>query len=190
MVADMIEGAKVRLRPIEKNDLALLRQWANDAKLMRFWSNPKPIVTGRHFEDDLNVRFATFDYAGYFMIEDPERNAIGRIEFERLSVRERSAEVMILIDDEQARGQCFGSDAMVALLRYLFHQRDLHRVWLTVLAWNQPAIRSYEKVGFVREGVLRQDVYFEGVAHDQLVMAMLRPEFDAKWAATPVETAP
>jgi RimJ/RimL family protein N-acetyltransferase len=171
------------LRPIRQDDLPLLRRWASDPTLMRFWANPYPIVSEHQFEEDLEGRFATFDSSGYFIIEDPDGAPIGRIEFERLSIRERSAEVMIQIGDENARGRGFGAGAMVALLRYLFDQRDLHRVWLTVLTWNEAAIRSYQKVGFVTEGTLREDKYFEGTAHDQFVMSILRPEFDAKWAA-------
>jgi RimJ/RimL family protein N-acetyltransferase len=181
----MIEGQRVKLRPIRRDDLSLLQLWATDPMLMRFWANPIPIVSERQIEEDLEGRFAKFGTSGYFIIEDQDGTPIGRIEFERLSSHERSAEVMILIGDEKARGQGYGTDAMVALLRYLFHQRDLHRVWLTVLSWNRMAIRSYEKVGFVTEGTLRQDAYFEGTAHDQLVMSMLRHEFDAKWALTP-----
>jgi ribosomal-protein-alanine N-acetyltransferase len=184
----MIKGDKVRLRPIGTDDLALLRKWASDPELMRFWANPSPIVTERQFEDDLAGRFARFDLAGYFIIDDEAGNPVGRIEFERLSETERSIEVMILIGEASARGKGYGTDAMVTMLRYLFHQRDLHRVWLTVLAWNEAAIRTYESVGFIREGTLRADLYFDGEVHDQVVMSMLRPEFEAKWASTPVET--
>jgi RimJ/RimL family protein N-acetyltransferase len=69
---------------------------------------------------------------------------------------------------------------MRALLGYLFFQRNLHRVWLTVLADNRRAIAAYEKVGFVAEGRLRDDAYFDGRYHDQLVMGILRDEFAAR----------
>jgi RimJ/RimL family protein N-acetyltransferase len=184
----VIRGKSVRLRPIQRDDLPHLRRWAADPDLMRHWANPAALVSWDQFEADPAGRFSKFDSAGYFIIEDQNGTPIGRIEFERLSERERSAEVMILIGEAEARGKGYGADAMVALLRYLFHQRDLHRVSLTVLAWNTAAIRSYEKVGFVTEGTLREDLYFDGGRHDQLVMSILRPEFDARWASTP-ETA-
>ena len=122
-VIEMIEGDRVKLRPIRQDDLSLLRQWASDPTLMRFWANPNPIVSDRHFEDDLEGRFAKFDTSGYFIVEDQDGAPIGRIEFERLSDHERSAEVMILIGDENVRGQGYGADAMVTLLRFIvFHQ--------------------------------------------------------------------
>jgi RimJ/RimL family protein N-acetyltransferase len=180
----MIAGERVRLRAISQNDLVALRRWAADPEVMRFWATPQPIVTDEQFEADLRGRFSKFDNAGYFIIEDLAGKAIGRIEFERLSMIERSAELMILIGEPDARGRGLGSDAMIALLGYLFHHRDLHRVYLSVLSDNQAATRSYEKVGFTVEGVLREDVYFDGSGHDQLVMSMLREEYVLRWPAS------
>jgi RimJ/RimL family protein N-acetyltransferase len=177
----MIEGDRVGLRPIGEDDLPLLRRWFDDKETMRHWGVGAPMVRPNAFVEDLHGRFARFDHAGYFMIEPLDGTPIGRIEFERLSTRTRSAEVMVLIGDPSARGKGLGTDAMVALLRYLFHERNLHRVMLTVLAWNERAVRSYEKVGFGVEGRLRDDVYLQGRYHDQLVMGILRPEFDARW---------
>jgi RimJ/RimL family protein N-acetyltransferase len=178
----MIRGKNVRLRPIERKDLESLRRWLDDSEVMRFWAAPQPLVSEQSFEGDLNGRFAQFDSAGYFIIEDPAGSAIGRIDFERLSIHERSAEVMILIGEKDARGKGYGTDAMTALLGYLFHQRDLHRVWLTVLVDNTAALKSYERAGFVNEGTLREDLYFDGKTHDQFIMSILRHEFDQMWS--------
>jgi len=177
----LIAGERIRLRPIGEGDLPLLRAWLDDAELMRHWARPMQPVSDGELAADLRGRFARFDEAGYFIIEAPEFGPIGCIEFERLDPQAGAAEVMILIGDRRAWGQGYGADAMVALLRYLFHARNLHRVALTVLAWNKRAIRSYRKVGFVHEGTLRDDVYYDGAYHDHLVMGILRPEFDARW---------
>jgi RimJ/RimL family protein N-acetyltransferase len=179
----MIEGERVRLRPIHPDDLEVMRRWFDDAETMRHWGIAAPLVRHDAFEHDLRDRFARFDDAGYFMIELESGAPIGRIDFERLSERTRSAEIMILIGERAARGKGYGTDAMVALLRYLFHERNLHRVGLSVIDWNERALKSYAKIGFTVEGRLRDDLYFEGRYHDQIVMGILRPEFDAKWAA-------
>ncbi len=177
----MIAGDRIRLRPLRDSDLPLLRAWFDDPDVMRFWGMTSNPVVDQRFAEDLVGRFARFEVAGYFAIDLPDGTTIGRVEFERLSTETRSAEVMILIGDRSAWGKGYGTDAMTALLRYLFHTRNLHRVSLTVLAWNRRAIRSYKKVGFTVEGTLRDDLYFDGRYHDQLVMGMLHHEFDARW---------
>jgi RimJ/RimL family protein N-acetyltransferase len=180
----VIVSERLRLRPIRREDLPVMRAWFDDPETMRFWGRPMPLVTEDLFEADLVRRFRRFDEAGYFVIELLEGTPIGRIEYERLDPLARSAEVMILIGAEEGRGRGYGTEAMVALLRYLFHQRNLHRVGLSAIAWNERAIRSYEKVGFVVEGRLRDDLYFDGRYHDQVVMSILRDEYDARWCAT------
>jgi RimJ/RimL family protein N-acetyltransferase len=69
---------------------------------------------------------------------------------------------------------------MTLLLRHGFGTLNLNRVYLRVYADNQYAIRTYEKVGFVHEGRLRQAVYKYGKYSDVLMMSVLREEWDAK----------
>jgi RimJ/RimL family protein N-acetyltransferase len=177
----MIQGNRVRLRPVQASDLPRFHAWFDNPDVMRHWATPALPVTEEQFAADLRGRFARFDDAGYFVIDVPGLGPIGRVEFEALDHQARSAEVMILIGEPSAWGQGYGGDAMVALLRYLFHARNLHRVALAVLTWNERAIRLYRKLGFVAEGTLRDDVFYDRRYHDQIVMSILRPEFDARW---------
>lgn len=56
----------------------------------------------------------------------------------------------------------------------LARARKLHRVELTVVADNLRGVRSYEKVGFQREGVKRENYLGEdGTYHDEIVMGIL-----------------
>jgi len=65
------------------------------------------------------------------------------------------------------------------MVNYAFGILGMHRVWLHVYAYNQRAIRAYEKAGFVREGVLREDRYHNGRFFDTIVMGLLRSEWEA-----------
>jgi RimJ/RimL family protein N-acetyltransferase len=184
----VIEGRLVRLRPFRRDDLPLLRAWHDSPEVMRYWGQASPLVLEDQFGADLTGRFSRFDESGYLAIvpiEPKDAQPIGRCEWEHLDRLNRSAEVMILIGEPAYWGHGFGTDALVTLLHYLFDVQRLHRVTLTVLSWNERAIRSYEKVGFAVEGVLREDVYDDGSYHDQTVMSILRDEFDEWWRQTP-----
>ena len=49
------------------------------------------------------------------------------------------------------------------------------RLELEVYVDNEPAIRLYERFGFVREGTMRQYAFRDGVYVDAYLMARLRP---------------
>lgn len=179
----MIEGTLTSLRPLRQEDLPIMRAWFDDPAVMTHWGVSQPLVSERQFAADLEERFVRFDAAGYLAIvpRDPlGAPIIGRVEWEELDRTNRAAEVMILIGNRTFWSQGYGTDALVALLRYLFWTKNLHRVSLSVLSWNARAIRSYEKAGFVVEGRLRDDVYDAGRYHDQTLMSILRSEFAAR----------
>ena len=60
-------------------------------------------------------------------------------------------------------------------VRHAFEQMKLHRVFLRVYADNAAAIRSYEKAGFEKEALLRDDVFVNGKYRDIVLMAVINP---------------
>lgn len=89
--------------------------------------------------------------------------------------------VGIGIGEKELWSQGYGTDAMRVLLRYAFTELNLHRVSLSVFEYNQRAIRSYEKAGFVYEGRERGRVQRGGQRWDILYMGILRDEWYARY---------
>ena len=58
-----------------------------------------------------------------------------------------------------------------------FRELCLHRIGLRVYSHNQRAQRAYAKLGFIKEGVLRESYYRGGVFHDTIVMSILQSEW-------------
>lgn len=78
------------------------------------------------------------------------------------------------------RGAGLGGETSVLLLRHGFDVWPLlHRVELEVYDFNSRAIRACEKLGFVREGLKRDSLWWEGRVCGAVQMTLLRPEFDA-----------
>jgi RimJ/RimL family protein N-acetyltransferase len=63
------------------------------------------------------------------------------------------------------------------LLKLGFDELGLHRIDLRVYANNSPAIKSYVKLGFVKEGCLRKAAKFENEFWDVLIYSMLYDEW-------------
>jgi RimJ/RimL family protein N-acetyltransferase len=77
-------------------------------------------------------------------------------------------------------GQGHGKMFLASLVELIFRETDAHRIWLGVFPENDLARRVYEAVGFKAEGLARGSAFFGGVYRDELVMALLRPEWAAR----------
>jgi RimJ/RimL family protein N-acetyltransferase len=101
----------------------------------------------------------------------------------RIDERNRSATVGLGIWRAEDRGKGYGYDALQALMRWSFDHLNLHRVELSCDPENHPARAIYEKVGFVLEGRRRKQHFQRGDYHDELIMGLLREDFDAREGA-------
>lgn len=77
-------------------------------------------------------------------------------------------------------GRGMGRALVAAVVDAVFCETDIHRLVIGCFPENARAVRAYEAVGFVREGVARGSAFFFGEHRDELVLAMLRPEWRAR----------
>ena len=75
---------------------------------------------------------------------------------------------------------------MRVLVNFIFSEMNLHKISLLTYGFNKRTIRSYEKVGFKVEGVLKENIYREGQYHDELIMSIFKEEWKNTSANEPV----
>jgi RimJ/RimL family protein N-acetyltransferase len=80
-------------------------------------------------------------------------------------------------------GKGHGSAFLRALIDKVFTETPCHRFWLGQFPDNARARYVYESVGFTAEGIARGNVFLNGRHHDELIMAIVRPEWKARWDA-------
>lgn len=177
----MIRGKKTRLRALEKNDLAKVWEWMNDEEVMWFWAEPGNTQSLAEIEQWFaRQQEVAGRRSKQFIIENEEGIPIGRIFYEHLSTKHQNTEVGILVGEKEYWGKGYGTDAMIAFLDYLFNELGLHRVYLYLQSYNTRALKCYEKCGFTQEGILRQNSFTRGKYYDDLVMGILRDEFNQR----------
>ncbi len=116
-----------------------------------------------------------------FVIVDRQNDKpIGLVELDGVRWAAGDAFVGIGLGEREYWGKGYGTEAMNIILGYAFRELGLRRVSLTVFEYNPRAIHSYEKVGFVHEGRLRQALNRDGRRWDILFMGILREEWEAK----------
>lgn len=77
----------------------------------------------------------------------------------------------------QARGRGFGSSMMAAVVEHAFAMEGMERLELNVYTFNQAAIRTYEKLGFVHEGVRRSCARVGSERWDMAMMGLLKSKY-------------
>jgi RimJ/RimL family protein N-acetyltransferase len=176
----MYLGDLVRLREYRATDTERALSFINDPELSRLLSTNTPFPATLADEEKWVSSQSSRNERYNFAIETLEEQLyIGGCGINALDWKNRQCTVGIMIGDKNYWGRGYGTDAMRVLVRFLFDQMNMHRAELHVFGYNERAQRSYQKVGFVKEGVLRQCLYRDGAYYDEIIMSMLRPEYEA-----------
>ena len=171
----MIEGPRVSLRRMTVEDTDTVLRFRSDANVLMQLFSDAPPTREMHLRWLADVE-AGGDRREFMIVERESGRAVGTIGLSQIDRRHRRAEYGVLIGEPAARGKGLAAEASRLLLRYAFGELGLHRVFLHVLAENEPALRLYERLGFKTEGCLRQHVSKAGRLRDVIVMAVLATE--------------
>ncbi len=102
---------------------------------------------------------------------------IGFVVFDGINWQHGDTFVAIGVGDPDYRGRGYGTDAMRVMLRFGFQELNLHRIQLNAFSYNERAIKSYLKAGFVLEGRARGMLLRDGQRWDFVYMGVLRKEW-------------
>ena len=190
----VVRGDKVWLRVLERDDIEASLRGINDREindLVGFWGPMSKSMSEKWFEDEVLKKHGQREY--YFAICELGSPAlIGQCGFHHLHPGLRAEVAIFLLPEYCGRG--YGTDAMNALVDFGFGMIGFQRIGLHVSPWNERAIRSYEKAGFKREGIMRSFRIRRGEVVDDLVMSIVRDEWTAldrprSWDYPPLDGA-
>lgn len=175
----MIQGQRVWLRPLEERDMPAYAAGINDTEvgIPAGYRWPMSVDLARAWLERQQDSVKRGDAFLFAVCELGDDRFIGTTWLKEVSWMDGSAELAIYMDHDHI-GAGWGTDAVHTLLRFGFVSLGLRRIWLTVDADNARAIRSYEKVGFQREGVMRQARRGLNGLADSVMMAILRDEWE------------
>lgn len=182
-MSSLFIGERIRLTAIDNDDLPQLAEWLSDFGLQRLVN---PGMSFPHNVDDLLNPDGWFqsdltnEKSQIFAVRTLTDNTfIGTSAIVNLNMFAHHAEVGINLANPDYRGKGYGSEVMLLTMRYGFEQFNLNRMHLRVMGFNTRAIRLYEKLGFVHEAREREVFFHDGKYFDQLIMGMLRTEWEA-----------
>jgi len=172
----ILEGQRVRLRPVQPGDLPKFAEWLADPEVRRWLAAIPETPTLQDEVEWYEDSRANPDNV-LWAIETLEGQLIGTTEL-RLAPHAQRAELGIAIQDKSQWNKGYGTETIRLLLEYGFEDLELNRIELTVDEANARGRRCYEKCGFREEGLLRQHRLVEGQFGNTVMMAILRGEWD------------
>jgi RimJ/RimL family protein N-acetyltransferase len=170
---------KVQLRELTIDDAEDRYQWCLDREVTKHLNMPERYPPFSREETQAWIRMCINQTNGYEQkaIITEEGKHIGWIDFKNIDKLNKHAELGIAIGDKSYWGKGYGLSAMNEMLIWGFQQLELNKIWLRVEIDNENAIKSYKNMGYVEEGILRQDRLRNGEFVDRLRMSILKDEF-------------
>ncbi|MFD7712706.1 GNAT family N-acetyltransferase [Streptomyces sp. NPDC059785] len=174
----MLKGDKVGLRARHEDDIPVLRSELYDDVVngSRAEGRPwRPMTPGQE-DARLRVDDTAQGVVPFSVVDLGSGTLVGTATLWGIDTHHRSAHIGLGLLPS-ARGKGYGTDVVAVLCHYGFLVRGLHRLQIETLADNTAMLRSAERNGFVREGVLRSSAWVLGKFLDEAVLGLLAQDW-------------
>lgn len=173
----VIEGEKIYLRPITMDDTPMIVKWRNTDSVRNNFIFRETFTEQIH-NNWMRTKVATGQVVQYIIVEKDSGRSVGSVYLRDINPEYESAEYGVFIGETDCRGKGLGSEAAKLMSDYGLYTLGLHRISLRLLVGNDGAKRSYEKAGFVEEGIFRDMVKLDGRFRDVLFMARVKENIE------------
>lgn len=164
----------VTIRKFERDDIPKKVEWINNPANNRFlhYDIPLEIAKTQKWFDSNTGRTDRFD--AVIEVDGIPCGTIGLLSIDR---KNSKAEYYIAMGETQLKGKGVSTWASKLILDYAFFELGLNRVYLFTETENVPAQKLFEKVGFVKEGCLKNDIASHGRFVDRFVYGLCKEDY-------------
>lgn len=175
----------VELVPLAPAHVDHIMTWVNDqdivGNLAAFSGKPFTREDEIQYIDKMTASPSDCVFSIFSNSTDPnQRRYLGQCGIHQIFRRSRVARASLIVADRCDMGKGIGSAALASLLDVAFSPapgEDLHKIWLMCFRENERARRTYARLGFIEEGVLRQEYLHEHRYRDMVRMSVLAMEW-------------
>ena len=173
-----LQTSRLLLRPLAEVDAEALLEIHSDPHVMRYSTiSPWTSITQAHELIGQSRRWlSTGRHMCLGIIRKDARTCIGTCTLFDINRSSRRAEVGFILGS-RSWGQGYMTEALVAFLNYAIRELDLNRVEADTDPRNVASTRTLERLGFVKEGLLRERWITNGQKSDTALYGLLRGEW-------------
>jgi RimJ/RimL family protein N-acetyltransferase len=171
-------GYRVRLRPICDADVDAVMNWINDPDVIKNFAGMSQAIT-REQELAYLQAMQRSETDRLFAIETLDGVYLGNAGIHKIYWPAANGRLGIVIGRRDQHGQGLGQEALRLLITLGFEALNLHKLWMMHFASNHRMQHLCTKLGFVNEGVLRDEYFHQDGWHDMVRGSLLRADYDA-----------
>lgn len=164
----------VTIRPFEKEDIPKKVEWINNPENNQFLHYDIPLEIGRTEQWFENIKGRTDRFDATIVVDGVPCGTIGLLE---IDYKNSKAEYYIAMGEVSLKEKGVSTQASRLILRYAFQELGLNKVYLYTETENIPAQKLFEKLGFVKEGCLKADIFSKGRFADRYVYGICKESF-------------
>lgn len=175
-----LSGRRVELRWLEEEDVPALFEIFSDPEVMRYWSSPplRDLGAAGGLLREIHDHFRARTLFQWGIARRAGGALLGTCTLLHWEADHQRAEIGFALGRTH-QGKGFGTEAVGVLLGFAFQTLGLHRLEADVDPRNQPSLRLLERLGFRREGTLRERYHVNGEIQDSVILGLLRREWEA-----------
>jgi [ribosomal protein S5]-alanine N-acetyltransferase len=176
-----LETERLLLRWLDDRDVPALQEVFSHPDVLRYWGgDPAYDEAGaRRLLAQIHDAFARAELFQWGIARRADDQVVGTCTLTRFDSRNRRAEVGFALG-RQHWGHGYASEAMSSLIAFAFADLDLIRLEADADPRNDRSIAVLERLGFRREGLLRDRWLVAGEAQDSAVFGLLRREWSVR----------
>lgn len=168
---------RIYLRLLEPADAASLLAMTENEEI-RYMTGTKAHFTKEQIAQHINIWSEDSSRYDFAICLNDNNEMIGDIALFDINHDAKKAAFRIAMHEMELTGQGYGPEAIRVIMYFVFRELKLNRLQLEVYSHNKRAIKAYERLGFVHEGVLRETLHYNGEFSDEVIMSLLKSDFD------------
>lgn len=168
----------VIVRKFCADDIANKVNWINDTENNTYLHYDLPLEYKKTLAWFENIKNSTSRFDGVIECSNVPVGLIGLLGIDNTN---KKAEYYICLGNKDYKGKGIAKKASIAVLNYAFKDLGLERIYLYTEEENFAAQKLFERIGFQKEGFIRQDLIYNGRKVNRYIYGILKEDFYDKY---------
>lgn len=170
-----LKGNSVYLRALEPNDLEFVYAMENDQSIWEVSNTQTPYsrFLVRQYLENAHQDIYEAKQLRLAICQDEDFPAIGLIDLFEFDPKNNRAGIGIVIQNTDNRNQKVGSEALGLLIKYAFHNLNLHQLYANINVGNVASIALFTKFGFKETGIKKDWILQNNQYQDEAIFQLI-----------------